>query len=344
MTVTPRHTDRGSAEHCVVIGGGSWGTAIAAALQKAGQNVTLLVRSEDTVSSLAQGRCRQLAGMSVKMPFKATTNATILQTASIIFVVVPVSATMETLGQIRSHAPSGIPVVMCAKGLVTMPDGRTMLMTEAAATLAHHSAVIFSGPTFADEVFRGLPAAITAASTDPDAATRVQRAFAGSQLRVYAGNDPVGVAIGGAMKNVIAIAAGCAIGLGLGDNARAALITRGLAEMVRLAVAAGARPDTIYGLSGAGDLALTCAGPHSRNMAFGLALGEGRTPDASLAEGRHTVAALAVRASSLGVEAPITEGVDRVVNHGDNLKHVVAALLARPAGSESLGQTLSNDR
>ncbi len=324
-------------EHCVVIGGGSWGTAIADALQKAGQHVSLLVRSEDTVALLAQGRCRQLPDLAANAPFTASTDATILRSASMVFVVVPVSATLDALEQIGDFVPAGVPVVMCAKGLVTLPDGETMLMTECAATLEAHPAVIFSGPTFADEVLRGLPAAITAASTHAEAASRVQQAFTGSQLRVYAGTDPIGVAIGGAMKNVIAIAAGCAIGLGLGDNARAALITRGLAEMARLAMAAGAQPDTIYGLSGAGDLALTCAGPHSRNMAFGLALGEGRTPDAKLAEGRHTVAALAKRAKSLGIETPITEGVNRVVNQGDDLKAVVASLLARPAGNEGLG-------
>ena len=136
------------------------------------------------------------------------------------------------------------------------------------------------------------------------------------------------------MKNVIAIAAGCAIGLGLGDNARAAIITRGLAEMARLAAAEGAEVETIYGLSGAGDLALSCAGPHSRNMAYGLALGRGETPDARLAEGRNTVAALAARGRETGVELPITNGVDRVVNGGAPLGDVVASLLARPAGSE----------
>merc|ERR1712185_48302 len=208
-------------------------------------------------------------------------------------------------------------------------------MPELAAQMLPDSPhVILSGPTFADEVMLGLPAAITAASTDEQAITTIQQACAGSHLRVYANHDPVGVAIGGAMKNVIAIAAGCAAGLGLGDNARAALITRGLAEMTRFAAAAGAQPDTIYGLSGAGDLALSCAGPHSRNMAYGLALGRGETPPDGLAEGRHSVAVLAARGTALGVELPITSGVDRVVNHGADLRQVVASLLARRAGVE----------
>ena len=136
------------------------------------------------------------------------------------------------------------------------------------------------------------------------------------------------------MKNVIAIAAGCAVGLGLGDNAKAAIITRGLAEIARFAIAMGARQDTVYGLSGAGDLALSCAGPHSRNMAYGLALGKGETPDPRLAEGRHTVAALSARAQKMQLDLPITTAVDRVINHGENLADVVAALLARKVGTE----------
>ena len=133
---------------------------------------------------------------------------------------------------------------------------------------------------------------------------------------------------------MIAIAAGCASGLGLGDNARAAIITRGLAEMRRFTTALGGQSETVYGLSGAGDLALSCSGPHSRNMAYGLALGQGRAPDSVLAEGRHTVAALAARARSVGVELPITYAVDKVVNHQHNLQEVVNGLLARRAGHE----------
>ena len=200
--------------------------------------------------------------------------------------------------------------------------------------LPAHANIVFSGPTFADEVASGRPAAITAASQNQAAADSVQALFEGSPLRVYASKDPVGVAIGGAMKNVIAIAAGCASGLGLGDNARAAIITRGLAEMRRFTTALGGQSETVYGLSGAGDLALSCSGPHSRNMAYGLALGQGRAPDSVLAEGRHTVAALAARARSVGVELPITDAVDKVVNHQDNLQEVVNGLLARRAGHE----------
>ena len=317
-----------------VIGGGSWGSALAHALRCGTAAPSLLVRDAATATMLASGRCRQLANLPPLDGFDATTDPAMLADADMILVVVPVAATRASLQLIAAHAAPSIPVVLCAKGLVM--DGDTpLLMPELARQMLPDSPhVILSGPTFADEVMRGLPAAITAASADEQAITAIQQAFAGSHLRVYANHDPVGVAIGGAMKNVIAIAAGCAAGRGLGDNARAALITRGLAEMARFAGAAGAQPDTIYGLSGAGDLALSCAGPHSRNMAYGLALGRGETPSEVLAEGRHSVAALAARGAALGVELPITSGVDSVVNHGADLRQVVAGLLARRVGVE----------
>ena len=317
-----------------VIGGGSWGSALAHALRCGTATPTLLVRDQDSAAMLATGRCRQLADLPALDGFDATTDPAILSTAEMILVVVPVAATRASLKLIADHATSVTPVVLCAKGLVMDGDTPLLVPELAAQMLPGAPHVILSGPTFADEVMQGLPAAITAASTDRHAITTVQQAFAGSHLRVYANLDPIGVAIGGAMKNVIAIAAGCAAGLGLGDNARAALITRGLAEMARFAAAAGAQPDTIYGLSGAGDLALSCAGPHSRNMAYGLALGRGETPPDRLAEGRHSVAVLAARGKALGVELPITMGVDSVINQGADLHQVVASLLARRAGVE----------
>jgi glycerol-3-phosphate dehydrogenase (NAD(P)+) len=319
----------------VVIGGGSWGCAIAAALLQAGTPAQLLVRSPDTADALARGVCRQLSDAPVLPPLDARTEDSILDTAGLVFVVLPVSATANCLEQLAGRLAPDVPVALCAKGLMATADTAGMLMPELAGHfLPDHHAVVFSGPTFADEVASGKPAAITAASHNAQAANIIQQAFEGSALRVYASDDPIGVAIGGAMKNVIAIAAGCAAGLGLGDNARAAIITRGLAEMARFATALGANPGTIYGLSGAGDLALSCAGPHSRNMAFGLALGAGRTPDPVLAEGRHTVAAMVARGRASGIELPITEAVDKVVNQNHNLQDVVSGLLARRAGNE----------
>ncbi|MCH2553699.1 MAG: NAD(P)H-dependent glycerol-3-phosphate dehydrogenase [SAR116 cluster bacterium] len=317
-----------------VIGGGSWGSALAAALHDAGNDVAVLVRDEATVRLLAEGRCRQLADIPPVKPIDARTNPAILDEAALVLLVVPVGATAATIETAHRRTRTEAPLVLCAKGMAMTAD-RALLMPELAEAMAPgRPSVLLSGPSFADEVMRGLPAAVVAARTDSAAVEMVRQSFRASQLRVYASHDPLGVAIGGTMKNVIAIAAGCAIGLGLGDNARAAIITRGLAEMARLAAAEGAEAETIYGLSGAGDLALSCAGPHSRNMAYGLALGRGETPDARLAEGRNTVAALAARGRETGIELPITNGVDLVVNGGAPLGDVVASLLARPAGSE----------
>ena len=317
-----------------VVGGGSWGSALAASLDDAGNDVAVLVRDEATVRILAEGRCRQLADIPPVQPIAASTDPAILDEADLVLLVVPVGATAATIEIAHSHTRKKAPLVLCAKGMAMTADGARLMPELADAMAPGRPSVLLSGPSFADEVMRGLPAAVVAAGTDSAAVEMVQQSFQAGQLRVYASDDPLGVAIGGTMKNVIAIAAGCAIGLGLGDNARAAIVTRGLAEIARLAAAEGADAETIYGLSGAGDLALCCAGPHSRNMAYGLALGRGETPDSRLAEGRNTVAALAARGREIGVELPITNGVDRVVNGGAALSDVVASLLARPAGSE----------
>ena len=317
-----------------VIGGGSWGSALATALHDAGNDVAVLVRDEATVRLLAEGRCRQLADIPPVEPIAASTDPAILDEADLVLLVVPVGATAATIETAHRRTRTEAPLVLCAKGMAMTADGARLMPELADAMAPGRPSVLLSGPSFADEVMRGLPAAVVAAGTDSAAVEMVQQSFRASQLRVYASDDPLGVAIGGTMKNVIAIAAGCAIGLGLGDNARAAIITRGLAEMARLAAAEGAEAETIYGLSGAGDLALSCAGPHSRNMAYGLALGRGETPDARLAEGRNTVAALAARGREKSIELPITNGVDLVVNGGAPLGDVGAALLARPAGSE----------
>jgi len=209
-----------------------------------------------------------------------------------------------------------------------------MLLTKLAnSMIPRHDIAVFSGPSFADEVFSGLPAALVAAGGD-HATKTIQNTFEGSNLRVYRNTDSVGVTLAGAMKNVIAIAAGCAVGLGLGDNAKAAILTRGLSEIARFSLVMGAKSDTVYGLAGAGDLALTCAGPHSRNMAFGMALGRGEVPSGELAEGSDTVASLAHLAALHKIDAPITKAVDKLVNHGEDLHQIVAGLLARPAHTE----------
>ena len=321
----------------VVIGAGSWGAAIAASLVRARQDVMVLARRQDAVDALAKGQCIRLPGCAPIAPIAATTNPTCLANAQHIFVAVPVAANADSFALIGAHQKHNNPatISLCAKGITTTPKGTAGLLTDLAAEmLPDHPLTVFSGPSFADEVFSGLPAALVAASRDLAVANSVQACFDGSNLRVYSNQDPVGVALAGAMKNVIAIAAGCAVGAGYGDNAKAAILTRGLAEISRFAALLGARSDTIFGLAGVGDLALTCAGPHSRNMAFGMALGRGEAPPQSLAEGARTVGQLAQLARDQAVDLPLTNAVDKLVNHGQDLHEIVKTLLARRAGRE----------
>ena len=320
----------------VVIGGGGWGSAIASSLQRAQQPVTVLARNQQTVDMLAQGYCPRLPDCAPIAPLAATTDHTCLASATMIFVAVPVQANAESFDLINIQQAESKPaiVALCAKGIVGDDQADAMLLTKLAHTMMpRHEVAVFSGPSFADEVFSGLPAALVAAGRDRATKT-IQDAFEGSNLRIYRNTDSVGVALAGAMKNVIAIAAGCAVGLGLGDNAKAAILTRGLSEIARFSAIMGAKSDTVYGLAGVGDLALTCAGPHSRNMAFGMALGRGETPSGQLAEGSRTVAALAHLAAHHNIDVPITNAVDKLVNHGEDLHQIVAGLLARPAHTE----------
>ena len=320
----------------VVIGGGSWGSAIASSLQRAQQPVTVLARNQQTVDMLAQGHCPRLPDCAPIAPLAATTDHTCLAAATMIFVAVPVQANAKSFDIINTQQAGSKPaiVALCAKGIVGDDQVGAMLLTKLAHTMMpRHEVAVFSGPSFADEVFSGLPAALVAAGRDRATKT-IQDAFEGSNLRIYRNTDSVGVALAGAMKNVIAIAAGCAVGLGLGDNAKAAILTRGLSEIARFSAVMGAKSDTVYGLAGVGDLALTCAGPHSRNMAFGMALGRGETPSGQLAEGSRTVAALAHLAAHHNIDVPITNAVDKLVNHGEDLHQIVAGLLARPAHTE----------
>ena len=320
----------------VIIGGGSWGSAIASSLQRAQQPVKILARSQQTVDMLTQGQCPKLPDCRPVGPLVATTDHTCLAAATMIFVAVPVQANAENFDIIKTQQAGSAPaiVALCAKGIVGDDQAGAMLLTKMAhSMMPRHEIAVFSGPSFADEVFSGLPAALVAAGRD-SATKAIQDAFEGSNLRIYRNTDLVGVALAGAMKNVIAIAAGCAIGLGLGDNAKAAILTRGLSEIARFSSVMGAKSSTVYGLAGVGDLALTCAGPHSRNMAFGIALGRGETPSSQLAEGSRTVTALAHLAAYHKIDAPITNAVNKLVNHGEDLQQIVASLLARPAHTE----------
>lgn len=315
-----------------VIGGGAWGSALATSLKRNGHEIRVLTRRDDLAADLMKGISPSLDGMAIDPPDFATTDAEAVVTgADAILMVVPVSATAASLDVIMPYLSPTIPVAFAAKGL---EPSQNELICDFAARLMSNPAVMLSGPSFADEVAMGKPAGLVSASTYEAAARQIADYFSGSTIRVYSSDDPKGVAVGGAVKNVIAIASGITTGLDLGDNARAALMTRGLAEATRLAVAMGGRQETLFGLAGLGDMTLTCSGPHSRNFAYGLALGRGEAPNSKLAEGRHSCAVIARRADQMGVEMPITQAVARVVAGETNILDEITSLMARPAESE----------
>ncbi len=322
--------------HIVVIGGGSWGSALAFQLrQNSQQNCEILVRSAQTKMQLEQGIIFQLPEITGLAPFRVTTDPACIRQADIIYSVVPVSAHLEIFSLIDDYAQAGTPIVLCAKGLVADPQKGGLFLHE---YLHHHMPdrpfAILTGPSFADEVLKGLPTALLAASTTPHISQKIADQFSGSQLRIYQGHDVTGAALGGAIKNVMAIAAGICAGQRLGDNARAGLITRGLAETNRLARTLGAESQTISGLAGIGDLVLSCSNGHSRNMAYGFALGARLPVSDRLAEGRYSAAHLIARAAYEKTDMPICAAVDQVVNHNADIEMTIRQLLARSAGLE----------
>ncbi|QXQ06695.1 NAD(P)-dependent glycerol-3-phosphate dehydrogenase [Sphingosinicellaceae bacterium] len=319
-----------------VLGGGAWGTALAAVLAGKGEAVTLWAREADVVASINDARrnTRFLPGVELPAGITATTDLAALDACDTWLVVTPA----QHLRSVLAAAPQGLrTLVLCAKGIEA---GTHLLMAEVAAEALPGAALaILSGPTFAAEVASGQPTAITLACADAELGAKLVARLATRSFRPYLTDDVTGAEIGGAVKNVLAIACGVVAGRGLGDNARAALLSRGYAEMTRFAVARGGRPETLAGLSGLGDLVLTCGSPKSRNMSLGFAIGEGR-PAAELLSNRDTVAegaatapVLVEAARSAGVEMPIAEAVAALLA-GAPVGPVIAALLDRPLKSE----------
>lgn len=319
-----------------VIGGGAWGAAIACALQQnKSLSVSCLVRDPATAAALRKARLPRLDDVTMPTALNASTDPRALASASAIYVAVPASATQEALLQITRHAPADCPVILCAKGLVSDEITNQQLFLPEYMT-AHHQArrfAIFSGPSFADEVLAGLPCALVAASEHPDLCAVISDHFSASALRIYHGADPLGTAICGAVKNIIAVAAGVCVGLDLGDNAKAAILTRGLAETGRLITALGGAQKTLTGLAGIGDLSLSAATPHSRNMAYGLALARQQPLPNALAEGARTAPLLHQRALALDLDMPITAAVSAVLA-GKDLGPIITDLLHRPFTKE----------
>ena len=255
-----------------------------------------------------------------------------LADADIVAMAVPAQATRAALRQIGGALRDGAVLLLLAKGIET---GTGQLQSEIArAEAPGHPPMVLTGPSFASEMLDGLPTAVTLGSEDEALGERVQARLAGPAFRPYLTTDMIGAQIGGAMKNVIAIACGAAMGRGLGESARAALMTRGFAEMTRVAEARGARPETLAGLSGFGDLSLTCASTKSRNFAFGYALGEGRLAPGATYEGVATAEAAVGLAARMNVDAPVTKTVAALVAGEQDVDGAMADLLARPLRRE----------
>ena len=329
-----------------VLGAGAWGTAFAAHLAaraSESQDVTLWARDPASAGAIdaARENARYLPGIPLPARLAVAPSLDAVRAAEVLFAAVPMAGVPD-LVQALAAAGIGAPLVLLAKGFVTDPAA------PAGAALAHQylaarwsSGVgVVSGPSFADEVARGLPTALAVAATAPGLARTVASLIRGDAMRVYESDDIVGVEIGGAVKNVLAIAAGASDGLGFGHNARAALVTRGLAETGRLSAALGGSRETLMGLAGLGDLVLTCTGNLSRNRRVGLALAEGRDLADILGDLGHVAegvpAARAVRklARVHGVDMPICEAVDRVLNEGLSPRQAVLELLRREPRAE----------
>jgi glycerol-3-phosphate dehydrogenase (NAD(P)+) len=328
-----------------VLGAGSWGTALAAHLARADHDVRLWARDPEFVAALRAARenDRYLPGVTLPEEICCTDS---LETAVIgarfVVVAVPSHGVRSVVERAAASMETGTILVSAAKG-IEVDSLQRMSQVIAGATGNCCPIVVLSGPSFAAEVARGLPTAVLAASSNSDAARAVQEAFRGRGLRLYVNDDVAGVEIGGALKNVIAIAAGCVEGLGLGHNALAALITRGLTEISRVAIAEGGRRDTLSGLSGLGDLVLTCTGDLSRNRRVGIELGRGRALDEILsglrmvAEGvRTTRAALALGARH-GIELPIAAQMQEVLDGRCSPLSAVEALMLRRQRAEADG-------
>ncbi|MFY8039284.1 MAG: NAD(P)H-dependent glycerol-3-phosphate dehydrogenase [Bosea sp. (in: a-proteobacteria)] len=325
-------------QHIAVVGAGAWGTALANAAARAGREVTLFARDPDHAREMAAERQnrRRLPGVMLEAGVTPTADLARAGAARAVLLVTPAQtcATMaEALGLVMKPAT---PLVLCAKGIDRA--SRLFLGDIIADLLPRQPFGVLSGPSFAEDVSRGLPTAVVLAAADAVIAEALAGALSGTTFRVYHGTDVRGVEIGGAAKNVLAIACGAVIGRGLGESARAALVARGFAELTRFARAYGAEPQTLMGLSGLGDLVLTASSLKSRNYAFGEALGRGmgvaEASGGKLAEGALTAAALVDLADARGIDMPIARQVAALVAGEVSLDAAITALMSRPARTE----------
>jgi len=313
--------------HIAVLGAGAWGTALALAALTAGRKTSLWVREEDVLADVRQGRGnRFLPGVAIPKELEVTGDLAQACKAQALLLAVPAQVLHVFADSLKPYLTQGQPLVICAKG-IEKNSGK--LVTEVAAeSLPGAALAILSGPSFARDVARGLPTAVTIAAKG-ELASLLQASLGSAAFRPYASDDLTGVALGGAAKNVYAIACGVVEGMGLGENARAALLARSFAELSRLGEALGAKRETLMGLSGLGDLVLTATSKSSRNFSFGAALGAGAKPGTALAEGVDTAPALVARAKAAGVEMPVADAMADLLSGALPLGDAVMRLMSR---------------
>ena len=323
-----------------VVGGGAWGTALAQTLALGGQRVTLWARETDVVEDITSRRVNRafLPGVELDGKIHATGSLAEAASADAVLIVAPAQHVRTTAAAMSRHLNADTPIVMCSKG-IEQATGKLMGEVIAEALPASLFAVL-SGPSFAADVARGLPAALTLACRNETIGRGLAAALSSRQMRLYWSSDVVGAELGGAVKNVLAIAAGIVEGRGLGASAHAAIVTRGFAELRRFGEAMGARPETLLGLSGLGDLVLTCGSPQSRNMSLGRGLGEGKTlasilgSRTAVTEGVFTAAAVVRLAREKHVEMPISEAVHEIIEGRLSVEDAITALMLRPLKAE----------
>lgn len=327
-----------------VIGAGAWGTALAQSLSTSGHQVTLWAREAEVADAINTRHVNTpfLPGVPLHAEIHATSHLADAAKADVLLMVVPAQHMRKVLTDMRADLSSNPTLVMCSKGIehATEKTMAAVYTDVIASELPNAQLAILSGPSFAGDVARGLPAALTLACEDEDKGETLAELLSSPQMRLYWSNDIIGAELGGAVKNVLAIAAGIVEGKGLGTSAHAALVTRGFAELRRFGLAMGASIETMLGLSGLGDLILTCGSPNSRNMSLGRALGQGQKLEnilagrTSVTEGVATAAALVRLAKAHDVEMPIAEAVDQIVSGALTVDDAVANLMARPLKAE----------
>lgn len=336
-------------ETAAIIGGGSFGTAMACAARRAGLNVKLWAREADVVEAINGGRGNPffLPDVALEPGIRASSDLSeAVDAVDFVLMVVPSQFLRGVAVEMRANLPPGVPVVSCSKGIEL---GSCALMPEVIAEALPAARVgVLAGPSFAKEVALGLTTGVTIACTDQALALRLAKTLSSAHFRAYASDDPLSATIGGAFKNVLAIACGIAIARKMGENMRGLLIARGLHEMARLARAKGGNPINLLGLAGSGDVTLTCMGTQSRNTTFGIALGEGRSPAEILAgrnvvtEGVKTAAAITELGRRLHVSVPIAAAVNRIVREESTIEEAFSELFMAPAGVELADVTGSN--